>query len=268
MHLIWPVLLTFSTAFAVPSVRSCGGPSDHLSNVSISLSPDPIAKNTPFTLSVSGVLDEDHVDGNLDVDLDVKALRIIDDHLQKTISYTISPGVAKGPQTIVIGPVTLPSDPGDVKMNGQIRVTNGKGEPVACVAIDIDVPLLEARKFEEDPPVNSAKSCTKPGDHLQNLKVSSSATGTTITASLDEDLPKISADVDITVKALFLKVPLKLAVPVSFQPQIPKGDWKLTFSEKLLRAAPVTVEGQVAVTDGNGQQVACIALDAEEAILV
>ncbi|CAJ1424022.1 unnamed protein product [Effrenium voratum] len=104
------------------SVSSCGGPSDHFSNVSIVLSPDPISRSTPFTLTLTGVLDEDHVGGTVDVDLQVKALHVIDKAVKGQTSYTISPGLAKGPQKLVIGPVTLPKDPGDAVLKGQISI--------------------------------------------------------------------------------------------------------------------------------------------------
>ena len=37
-----------------------------------------------------------------------------------------------------IGPVTLPQDPGEASLKGQVSVKNTKGEPVACVALDIE----------------------------------------------------------------------------------------------------------------------------------
>jgi len=129
-------------AFAA-SVTNCGGPQDHLSNVVISLVPDPIASSAPFTLTVSGVLDEDHVGGTLNVDLDVKALEVINEAVQKQIKYTISPCIPKGDVKIVIGPVTLPAEPAGATVMGKVILTDTQGHAVACVALDLSIPALE-----------------------------------------------------------------------------------------------------------------------------
>jgi len=272
-----------SLGFAAPSVSNCGGKSDHFSNVSIVLSPDPIKRDEAFTLSISGTMDEDHVGGTLDVDLQVKML-VIDEAVKRKISYSVTPGLAKGDQKIVmsdqafrklasreaIGPMTLPKDPGAVKVQGQVTVANTKGEAVACVAVDIDAPLLEEAVADAaGPPLSAAKSCGKTGDHLQKIHVSTDGQVTTASATLDEDLSTVNADVDLTVKALFLKVPLKLNVPVSVTPPIAKGDWKLVShpvdvdSAEASKRTPVKVEGQVVIKDGKGEEVACAALGSE-----
>lgn len=41
-----------------------------------------------------------------------------------------------------IGPMTLPQDPGEASLKGQVSIKNTKGEPVACVALDIQAPWL------------------------------------------------------------------------------------------------------------------------------
>ncbi|CAK9093155.1 unnamed protein product [Durusdinium trenchii] len=99
-----------------------------------------------------------------------------------------------------------------------------------------------------------------------SASVSASTSGevTMITGSLDEDLPSIVANVDLTVRALFVKVPLKLQVPVSFSPAISKGDWKLTVKELTQTTQalnPVKVEGQVVIDDREHQQVTCLSVD-------
>ncbi|CAK9049882.1 unnamed protein product [Durusdinium trenchii] len=202
-------LVSLTSFASSASVKNCGGPHDHFSNVSITLSPDPISRATPFTLTIAGSLDEDHIGGTLDVDLEVHALRVVDKAVKSQSSYTVSPGFAKGPMRLEIGPVTLPQDPGEVS-------------------------------------------------------ASTSGEVTMITGSLDEDLPSIVANVDLTVRALFVKVPLKLQVPVSFSPAISKGDWKLTVKELTQTTQalnPVKVEGQVVIDDREHQQVTCLSVD-------
>ena len=41
--------------------------------------------------------------------------------------------------------MTLPQDPGEASLKGQVSIKNTKGEPVACVALDIQAPDL--RRF-------------------------------------------------------------------------------------------------------------------------
>ena len=47
--------------------------------------------------------------------------------------------------------MTLPQDPGEASLKGQVSIKNTKGEPVACVALDIQAPRLagslEAGRF-------------------------------------------------------------------------------------------------------------------------
>merc|ERR1711907_300930 len=86
---------------------------------------------------------------------------------------------------------------------------------------------------------------------------------TVATAHLDEPLGAITANVDITIHELFIKVPLKLAVPVSLDPPIRQGDWKITYAEKTSQSADgfgVKAEGQIDIVDGKGEEVACVAL--------
>eukprot|EP00435_Cladocopium_sp_Y103_P071439 s79_g37.t1 len=248
------------------SVKNCGGPNDHFSNVSLDLSPDPISRATPFTFTLTGSMDEDHVGGTVDVDLEIKALRVVDKTVKTQSSYTISPGLVKGPQKLVIGPVTLPQDPGEASLKGQVSVTNTKGEPVACVALDIEVPLFE-EEAQRDEDYAGVKSCGSATDHLKHVSETTSGDVTTVTGTLDEDLTSITANVDVTVHALFVKVPLKLQIPMSFSPAISKGDWKLTTREDKAVAevsgSPVKVEGQVVIDDAKKEQVTCVSISSD-----
>lgn len=261
--LIAPIFVPSALA---ASVSSCGQPSDHFSNVSITLSPDPLSRDTPFTLTITGNLDEDHTGGLLDVDLQVKAMGIIDKAVQKKISYTLSPGLTKGPTKIVLGPVALPKDPGEGSFTGVVKVANTKGESVACINLDLQVPLLEKSQIVPQlSVVEPQESCAKSTDHLKNFQISTSGQVTTITGTLDEDLNAVTANVDLTIQALFVKLPLKLNVPVSISPVIQKGDWKITSQEQSLSGkdnvgGPVKVDGQVVLNDGKGEEVTCISV--------
>jgi len=212
-------------------------------------------------------MDEDHVGGTADVDLEIKALRIVDKTLKSESSYTLSPGLVKGAQRLVIGPMTLPQDPGEASLKGQVSIKNTKGEPVACVALDIQVPLFENEASEIADEVEGIASCGSSTDHLKNVSESTSGGVTTITGSLDEDLSSIMANVDVTLRALFVKVPLKLQIPISFSPAISKGDLKLTVKtvgEKSeveeTSKSPVQVQGKVVIDDAKNQQVTCLSV--------
>lgn len=253
---------------ASQSVSSCGGPKDHLSNVKITLSPDPLSKGTPFTFTMTGSLDEDLVGGALAADLEVKAMGMVDKTVKQTITFSLSPGLRKGDQKIVVGPVQLPRDPGQVVLKGQVRITNTKGEPVSCVLLNLDVPLLAEKQTEETPMTAqplSASLCSKPTDHLKNIKSSKSGKQTTVTATLDEDLTTVTANLDLTVHALFVHVPLKLSIPITYSPGLQKGDWTIVGSTESddtgYAAPPVSVTGQVVVNDGQNQEVTCISLN-------
>ena len=109
-------------------------------------------------------------------------------------------------------------------------------------------------------------SCGTSSDHLSNVQVVKNGATTTVSGSLDESLASITTDVDLTVKASFIKVPIKMTVPASLSPAIPQGDLKATFtpvsSGETLEAPAisVTVNGQVKANDGNGQEIACLQL--------
>eukprot|EP00439_Symbiodinium_sp_Y106_P078280 s77_g17.t1 len=106
---------------------------------------------------------------------------LIQEAVRANTSYSLSPGVAKGPLKVVIGPVTLPQDPGEALLKGQVAIKNSKGEPVACIALDIDVPLAETRQTDEP------SFCNKPTDHFKNASLTQSGEVTQLTGTLDED---------------------------------------------------------------------------------
>lgn len=120
-----------------------------MSNVKISLSPDPIQKGKPFSISLSGDLDEVTTAGNIIVDLHVKALGVINEPVNASIPFTVTPGMQSGAQSLTVGPVTLPSLPVGAVVIGTLRFTNGKDEPIACGKLNLNVPLLEGKADRE-----------------------------------------------------------------------------------------------------------------------
>jgi len=256
---------------ASQSVASCGAAGDHFSNVKFTLSPDPPQLGQPFSLDIEGDLDEVLDGGNADIDLNVKALGIINEPVQTSAPFTFSPGAPSGHQSITVGPVNLPKVPlpGGVALNGTIKLTNAKREAVTCVKLDMKVGGAESTDAVQPIALsNPVKSCTQASDHMKNFAFSQDASGvTTISGTLDEDLAKMTVGVDLNIKVPIVKLPaIDLNVPVSYSPGIKKGDVKATFgpSTSQLMGTPVSVTGTVKINDGNSEEVACIEIDSSE----
>jgi hypothetical protein len=270
---------------AGPSISSCGSPGDRMSNVTMSLSPDPIKKGAGFTITVTGMLDKVLDSFNVAAKLDVKLLGIINEKVDKTIPIKMSPGLAAGAQNLVIGPVNLPSDiPGSAEVDGTVTIADDAGKQVACVNLDMHVPAaraLDDQRLESsfapgETFVTAASDCGKPTDHLKNIETSGSGGVSTLTATLDEDLSKVSVDVDLTIKALFVKIPLKLNVPIAYTPGIKQGAISVSAgpatavsvsAEGAWPASKVKVEvtGTVQANDGNSEEIACLKIDPSRA---
>lgn len=259
------------------SVTSCGAAGDHFSNVKITLSPDPPVLGQAFSFTMEGDLDEALAGGSANVDLNVKALGIINEPVKVSSPFTYSPGVASGHSTVTVGPVNLPKIPlpGGVDVTGTVKITDTKKEPVACIQLNLkvggasEVPALEAPQAKTDP--SPVTDCTKASDHMKNFKFSDDTTGvTTITGTLDEDVDKLSVGVDLTVKVPLIPIPeIKLSIPASISPAVKKGDLKITVgpavSEVPAIAVPVTVSGNVKVNDGNAEEIVCLQIASTQA---
>jgi len=253
------------------SVTSCGAAGDHFSNVKITLSPDPPELGQPLNFKMEGDLDKALTGGNAIVDLNIKALRIINEPVNVSSPFTYSPGVVSGHSTITVGPVNLPKLylPGGVDVTGTVKITNTKKEPVACIQLDLKVggasdtsALEQAQGMVDGSPVSD---CTKASDHMKNFNFSDDTTGmTTITGTLDEDLDTINVAADLSIKIPLVPLPeIKLNVPASISPVVKKGDLKITVGP-VASAAPansginVTVNGNIKVNDGNTEEIVCL----------
>jgi len=248
-------------------VSSCGAAGDHLKDVKISVSPDPIAKGKPFTIDMSGNLDADLSVMNADIDLTVKALGVIDKAVKTMVPVSISPSMVAGPQTVSIGPLTLPSLPGSIEADGTIKITNDKKEPVACIKLALTVPAMSD---EVDAAAQGSKLsvCSAPSDHLHNLTLSSTAGVSTATGSLDEAVTKLLANLDLKLEVGWLSHKIDMAIPVSYSPGFVKGALKLTAgpaSPSLISDSKslidVTVTGTVKIDDAASEEIACVSIE-------
>jgi len=254
------------------SVKSCGSSSDVLQNAVFTVSPDPIVKGSPLTITGSGTLSAAVVGGTLAVDINIKALGIINEPVKLSVPFSLSPGLVAGPSKVVIGPLTLPKIPGSVELTGTVKGTDAAGKEIFCVALDVSsISEAEVIAMPESAPV--VKNCGSNADHLKNLKTSVAAGVSTVTGTLDEDVSSGIVPVDLVVKVLFFKIPIKLTVPFSISPGIPKGDIKAsvgpvaTVGAQSMAPSKVTVsvDGTIKVNDANSQEIACISLSASTA---
>lgn len=268
---VWPCIGVLSQ-----SVKSCGGAHDHMKNMKVTLSPDPIQKGKPFTVDVAGDLDEDITAGSVNVDLHITALGVIKSSVKQVVPFTQTPGLPKGSFKLSIGPSTIPNVPGSVLVQGKVHLVDGKGEAVFCLDLNIHegaamaeksahAELEEARRFHVTAPsVNSVASCSKATDHLKGATISSSGGVTKIKGDLDEPLSKLSVDLDVTLKVLFISIPLKLKIPLSISPAFPQGTFGLTMGPVSGAISPdphAHVKGTAVLNDGNSEEVTCLKLD-------
>lgn len=278
-------------AWAGPSIWSCGGPGDLLKNVTLGVSPDPVVRGKPFTVTASGTLGAPLLGGAVDANLDAKVLlmgyQLFDDKVRKKSPFALQPGLPAGDVRLTVGPVELPADvPGTTDLAGKVILADPHGAQVACVALDFHVVLSEAESYpgvagaqeeeegeKEDAGKGSASSCTKPGDHMQNIKTTKKGGVVEVDGTLDEDVSQMTFDADLSVHLGFFKVPLKLSFPVSYAPGFKKGalSAKLGPPKDLAGAAgeqeasvEPKVTGQVTWKDAAKQEIACVSLSTAE----
>merc|ERR1712083_466696 len=83
--------LAFVSVVSSQSVKSCGGPNDHLKNPVIKLTPDPPVKGGTLTIEASGTLDEVEGDFVSNVNLTVQALGVVHASVSGGVPMSISP---------------------------------------------------------------------------------------------------------------------------------------------------------------------------------
>merc|ERR1712050_807980 len=219
---------------------------------------------------MGGNSDVDISDLSIDIDLDISALGIFKTSVKENAGFSISPSVFVSGATIIVGPFTLPSAPGSVVLKGTLKIVNPKAEPVTCINFDMDLPAMSeaAAALEEKA---GADLCTTPQDHLKNFISTTSGDTTTTTFTVDKNLVKATVGVDITIQESFLRIPIKMDVPVSFTPGLAKNDYTIVTTtsgaqlSQLSSELGVTAKGQVKIDDENGEQITCIAVDSQTA---
>jgi hypothetical protein len=258
------------TAFAIfclvaachaQSIKSCGKDTDIFKNAVFSASPDPISKSAPLTITATGDLQSDVGAGVFHVDLNIKALGIINEPVKLSSPFSIGPEAKAGAQKMVIGPFTLPKVPGTTTVSGTVTGADSSGNEIFCVALDMDVatPPVEPIEPEAKPIVTN---CGADTDHLKNISTSATGGVATLTGTLDEAVTAGSVDVDMTVKVSFIKVPIQMNIPFTYSPGVPAGALKLSVGPKQAVQSNINidVEGTVKISDGSSQEIACVSV--------
>jgi hypothetical protein len=224
-----------------------------------------------LTIEASGTLDEAETTFTSNVDLNIKALGIVSASVKGGVPMSISPGAVAGPFSLTVGPFSLPSNvPGSAVVTGQVHVTNGKGEPIMCIDLDLNVPGADDEQAlvvpqEEAPAVSTISSCGKSTDHIPDFQIASSGGVITMSGTLDEAVTKASIDLDVSLKVLIITVPLKMSIPLAVSDGlIQKGAIKSTVGPSTIAVSPnvkATAKGTVKINDGNGEEITCLNVD-------
>jgi hypothetical protein len=280
-------------------ISDCGGPSDLLKNVQITVSPETISKSEPFTITATGTLDADITEGIIHVDVEAKLLllgiSIVDQKAKSVTTFSMSPGLPAGDVSIAVGPMKLPTVPGSFELSGKVAITDTGGAPITCIALDWQSPLLaEGPSVALLPKAVAAPAasgvapvvsdCTKPADHLHDFESTLDGDTRTITWTIDEDITSMAFSADF-VAHVFFALKVELFAPVKYSPGFKRGPLKITVVGKPerdseesgravaedtgLRAGP-EITGNVLWLDAANEEVACIQIDTviEETLVV
>jgi len=265
------------------SISSCGNPGDHASNLQLSISPDPIGRGKAFSVHVGGDLDEDITAGSIALDITASILGQDLSTITEALDFKLSDGLIKKVTGLAVdvGPIKLPLLPGSAVVNGTIKIVNDKGEPVACVKLDLKAPLLdegtklEETKMEELAPVSGLTICSKSTDHIKNLKIDEAAdTSVTITGTIDEVITGFTVNAALKVKIGPIPYTVNFPVPVKLTKfQNPVDDFSIYVSApkgvKSTLNAIISVTGEITATDSKGEEILCLDIgDTTKAIVV
>merc|ERR1712195_481 len=229
----------------------------------------PHRQGQPLTINMAGDLSAAITAGKLAVDLNIKALGIINEPLKLTVPFTLAPGIpGPGPVTAKIGPFNLPSVPGSVDISGTVTGTDASGAEIFCASLNIALGSVAENPMSEVITVGAApvvSNCGAATDHFKNITTSATGGVKTLTGTLDEAVSSGEADVDLTVKVLFITVPIKTTVPFAISPGVPAGPIKVSFGPVQKAAETnsgisIKIDGTVKVSDGKASEIACLKL--------
>merc|ERR1711862_316791 len=113
-------------------------------------------------------------------------------------------------------------------------------------------------------PSGSVASCTKDTDHLKQFSLTQSGNAITVKGDLDEDIDTFTLDLDLTIQKFFLKKELKMKLPITLSPSIPKGPFTIGIGPADILLSPdpsVKVAGSVVMADPETEEVFCLKVE-------
>merc|ERR1712014_88735 len=109
--------------------------------------------------------------------------------------------------------------------------------------------------------------CSKASDHLHNLTTSSNniTNVSSIAGSWDEDIQKMSIDIDLKLRVLLLTHLIKMTIPISYTPGLVKGPFNYTAGDFNLTGGelgatvgtPISLSGTVKMMDAKSEEIYC-----------
>lgn len=258
-----------SSFSAAASVSSCGQAGDHMSDVTVSISPDPLHEGEAFTFTFEGDLDESlGEEVNVNIDVEVSIFGLIKKTVKKVRNVVVSPLLPAGRVSLKVGPVSLNTRiRGSVYVKGKVELTDKNHEPVACVALDLNVPAAEA----EYAPLTSVENCGSASDHAKDLVVQQDAQGKlTMTGNLDEQLSEFTVTGNLEIKEFFVHIPVSFNAPVVYSPGFSQGPFRIESTllekqEESLRGLGLEIKGTGRMLDKNNEEVGCVKWDVFQA---
>lgn len=251
------------------SVKSCGGPNDHVKNVKVTLTPDPPVPGQDITVEIAGDNDADVGSGAFNLDLAVQALGVINNNVTIGAPFEFKPTPFKqGPLNIKVGPVKLLKTPGTTTISGTVKAVNAANEPLFCVDLDLksvsDLNTLTLSNESDASNGGGITSCSQPTDHIKNFKLDTTGGKVLVTGQLDEDVTTFQVAVDAVLKKLFITIPVNINIPVTVNNKLEKGDFSLSVGPMTggLKPDPkVSLTGTVKMNDQANQEVFCLNVD-------
>jgi hypothetical protein len=249
------------------SVKSCGAAGDHVTNVVVTLTPDPPVPGEDITVTIDGDNDADVDTGAVNLDLAVQALGVINNKVEMGVPFTLAPTpFKKGHINVKIGPTQLLKTPGSTSISGTVKAVNAANEPLFCVDLDLKTVsnLNTIALSNVASTASGVTSCTQATDHVKNFALDTSGNKVSVTGQLDEDLTTFHFAIDAVLKKLFITIPAKLDIPVTCSPGLPKGDFKLAVGPVTGGLSPdpqISLTGTVKMNDQANEEVFCLNVD-------
>lgn len=111
----------------------CGSSSDILSDVSVSISPNPPVKGKTLTVDASGTISSEITSGNINAVIDVLGIPVINKNIDLcSASPKVTCPIPAGQHSLEVSQL-IPSSVPSGEYTGKVVATNQDGQQIACV---------------------------------------------------------------------------------------------------------------------------------------